>query len=223
MPNLEKLDCSNTSISALDLSNNLMLKGLNCANNNLSALDLGTNVALTELYCEKNKLTELDMTKNEKLVYISFGGNKLSEVKQAGRLIGKLRWSIYNYGATSTSEIGKYPRDFTYNNGRWWCPEGWRIPTKDEFLSLKDYTYVGTSIGLDGWHYFKGTANRAIFFPISEYNGYWTTTERDFDSGSIYYYAINPDKLAESYYARISNSSNKKCETLNPVRCIKDE
>lgn len=225
MPNLEKLDCSNTSISTLDLSNNLMLKSLNCANNNLSALDLGTNAALTELYCEKNKLTELDMTKNKNLIYISFGGNKLSEVKQAGRLIGKLRWSIYNYGATSTSEIGKYPTNYTYNNGRIWCPEGWRVPTKDEFLSLKDYTYVGTSIGLDGWHYFKGTTNRAIFFPIDQ-NGYWTTTEKDFNTSTALNYTIEPNNLTESYFCASyfhSGYADGKCETSNPVRCIKDE
>lgn len=202
-----------------------MLKSLNCANNNLSALDLGTNAALTELYCEKNKLTELDMTKNKNLIYISFGGNKLSEVKQAGRLIGKLRWSIYNYGATSTSEIGKYPTNYTYNNGRIWCPEGWRVPTKDEFLSLKDYTYVGTSIGLDGWHYFKGTTNRAIFFPIDQ-NGYWTTTEKDFNTSTALNYTIEPNNLTESYFCASyfhSGYADGKCETSNPVRCIKDE
>ena len=225
MPNLEKLDCSNTSISTLDLSNNLMLKSLNCANNSLSTIDLNVNGALAELYCENNKLTELDITKNENLVYISFGGNNLSEVRQVGRLIGKLRWSIYNCGATSTSGTGEYPTNYTYNNGRLWCPEGWRVPTKDEFLSLKDYIYFGTSIGLDGWHYFKGTTNRAIFFPIDE-NGYWTTTEKRFDTSSAYNYAIDPDKLTESIsYASYFHSgyADGKCHTNNPVRCVKDE
>ena len=214
MPNLEKLDCSNTSITTLDLSNNLMLTYLNCASNNLSTLDLGTNAALSELYCEKNKLTELDITKNENLIYISFGGNKLSEVKQAGRLIGKLRWSIYNYGATSTSASGTRPPKGYISD---WCPSGWRIPSKDEFMTLQDYTYCGTSMGLGDWNNFKGTTEKAIYFPSENYpyECYWTTTYKD----SGYYYSVNPRTftLCQVKYSPINNNYG------GLVRCVKDE
>ena len=229
MPNLEKLDCSNTSIATLDLSNNPLIKELNCSSNSISYIDLSTNINLLELNCQNNKLSELDVTKNVKLGYINFIGNPMSEVKQAGRRIGKLRWSITNLGAKSSSAKGLYPEKYEYENGRLWCPEGWRVPTKDEFLTLKDYTYAGATIGLDDWHYFKGTTEKAIFFPlISGSRYYWTTTSYTPSSSSdnrytSYRYAIDP-KTFEIGYASYNtyNVGDYPC-TDHPVRCIKDE
>ncbi len=229
MPNLEKLDCSNTSIATLDLSNNPLIKELNCSSNSISNIDLSTNINLLELNCQNNELSELDVTKNGKLGYINFIGNPMSEVKQAGRRIGELRWSITNLGAKSSSAIGLYPEKYESENGRLWCPEGWRVPTKDEFLTLKDYTYAGATIGLDDWHYFKGTTEKAIFFPlVSESRYYWTTTSYTPSSSSdnrytSYRYAIDP-KTFEIGYASYNtyNIGNYKC-TDHPVRCIKDE
>ncbi len=76
--NLEKLDCSNNSLSALDLSANTKLKTLNCENNSLTALDLSKNTALTTLNCGKNQIAKLDLSKNTALSSLDCTSNKLT-------------------------------------------------------------------------------------------------------------------------------------------------
>ncbi len=194
MPRLEKLDCSNTSIDALDVSNNSMLRILNCAN---------------------NKLSELDITKNENIIEIDFGGNNLSEVEQTGLLIGKLRWSIFNYGATSTSSTGTFTS--IYSSGSRWlnlCPDGWRIPSKSEFTALEAYIYLGTDVGLDDWFYFKETTTKALYFPTGD--GYWNKfywTSTQYDSSNNYVI-----KMSTFYTCQYSFVSKDPM-----VRCVKDE
>lgn len=71
---LQRLNCSNNSLSALDVSRNAALSVLKCSGNKLTALDLSGNEALTELYCASNQLSSLDLSHNGKLkeVYCSF-------------------------------------------------------------------------------------------------------------------------------------------------------
>ena len=95
---LEKLNCYNNQLTALDVSKNTALKelycdynqltalnvsgctaleGLSCSNNQLTALDVSKNTALKELRCNGNQLTTLDVSKNTALRVLFCYGNKI--------------------------------------------------------------------------------------------------------------------------------------------------
>ena len=53
---------------------------LNCSQNSLSTLDLSANTALQELYCDQNQLTELDLSHNVALQKLSCNRNQLTSL-----------------------------------------------------------------------------------------------------------------------------------------------
>ena len=59
--NLESLNCSNNSITNLDLSNWKNLESLNCSNNKIKSLDLGNCNNLESLDCSINEIKKLDL------------------------------------------------------------------------------------------------------------------------------------------------------------------
>ena len=78
---LEELDCSYSDLTALDVSHNLALKNLDCANNyQLTALDVSQNPALGYLDCSYNDLTELDVSRNTELEELYCSGNQLTQL-----------------------------------------------------------------------------------------------------------------------------------------------
>jgi Leucine-rich repeat (LRR) protein len=80
-PELTKLDCSENSITKLDLSKNTKLTSLKCAYNKLSTLDVSNNTALTVLKCRDNKLTKLNVSKNKKLKYLLYDKSTVTLTK----------------------------------------------------------------------------------------------------------------------------------------------
>jgi len=95
---LERLICSNNTLTSLNVSRNNKLEILNCKNNQLTSLRLRTNVLLTNLdfgtnqitsidlrnlpklellVCSLNQLTKLDLSKNKKLAGLLCGINQL--------------------------------------------------------------------------------------------------------------------------------------------------
>lgn len=77
---LQALDCSNGSLTQLNLSKNTKLKELNCANNRLTQLDLSKNAKLAKLDCSNNYLTKLDLRNNTKLQKLNCRSLYLQEV-----------------------------------------------------------------------------------------------------------------------------------------------
>lgn len=61
-PNLEKLNCSQNSISSLDLQRNAKTNYLDCSSNNLSSLDVKQNTALEYLDCSSNYISTLNVS-----------------------------------------------------------------------------------------------------------------------------------------------------------------
>ena len=78
---LRKLDCSNNSISSLDLSFNPYLQKLDCSNNELEELDLYFSTRLIHLDCSQNLLKELDFTRTLSLKTIDCSDNEISVLK----------------------------------------------------------------------------------------------------------------------------------------------
>ena len=74
------LDCSDNSLTALDVSHNAALQQLECYVNSLSTLDVTKNTALTYLDCGYNLLPTLDVTKNTVLEALLCDENSLTEL-----------------------------------------------------------------------------------------------------------------------------------------------
>ena len=80
--NLTYLNCVGNELDSLDLSYNPNLTYLDCSgvsfhNSSLSALNVSQNNALTYLNCHFNQLDTLDLSQNNALTYLNFGGNNL--------------------------------------------------------------------------------------------------------------------------------------------------
>lgn len=75
---LESLDCSNNSLTSLNLSKNVKLQGLDCSYNKLTTLDFSANTALTSLSAYNNLLTSINVSKNTALKSFAVSTNKLT-------------------------------------------------------------------------------------------------------------------------------------------------
>ncbi|MGO5052730.1 LPXTG cell wall anchor domain-containing protein [Lachnospiraceae bacterium LCP25S3_G4] len=79
--NLEKLDCSGTGISSLDVSRNTMLKSLECSYvKALSMLDVSNNRSLEILYCYETNIDKLDVSNNTALVRLDCNNTQITEL-----------------------------------------------------------------------------------------------------------------------------------------------
>lgn len=63
--NITILDCSNNSLTNLDISQNTALINLECWNNQLANLDVSKNAVLTVLHCGENQISELQIFPEE--------------------------------------------------------------------------------------------------------------------------------------------------------------
>ncbi|MCM1041533.1 MAG: InlB B-repeat-containing protein [Bacteroides sp.] len=74
------LNCSNTQVSILDLSNCTSLISLDCRWNRLTTLGLSNCPSLKILNCENNKLTTLDISNLESLMDVNCSMNQLTSL-----------------------------------------------------------------------------------------------------------------------------------------------
>ena len=75
------LNCSNNSLTALDVSQNKSLNTLVCGSNKLTKkLNMSQNTALTYLDCSGNKLTALDVSQNTSLTALTCSGNLIQSL-----------------------------------------------------------------------------------------------------------------------------------------------
>ncbi|KQB38712.1 leucine-rich repeat domain-containing protein [Flavobacterium aquidurense] len=78
--NLTTLDCNNNRITSLDVSNNIALLNLSCYSNQLTALDVRVNTALTKLDSGSNKYTALDLSSNTALTFLGCNTSQLTSL-----------------------------------------------------------------------------------------------------------------------------------------------
>lgn len=78
---LKKLYCNKNTIKKLNLSRNKQLERLNCMNNKISSLDLKQNQKIIEIYCDSNKLKKVDVTANKQLKILSVSNNKIKKIE----------------------------------------------------------------------------------------------------------------------------------------------
>ena len=82
--NLIDLNCSENSLTSLDVSGLTNLITLNCNNNSLTSLDVSGLTNLTYLYCYNNSLTSLDVSGLTNLAYLDCGINSLTSLDVSG-------------------------------------------------------------------------------------------------------------------------------------------
>lgn len=78
--NLTKLRVRFLDLTTLDVSQNLALTWLDCYNNQLSALNITNNTALDYLNCSWNQIISLDVTQNSNLSDLSCNNNLLTNI-----------------------------------------------------------------------------------------------------------------------------------------------
>lgn len=72
---LEELNCRNCKITNLDVSKNVALKILNCSGCNMKKLDVSNNSLLTSLNCGYNSITSLDLSHNSEITELFCNGS----------------------------------------------------------------------------------------------------------------------------------------------------
>ena len=81
-PYLETLKCFGNQLTSLNLLNNPKLKSLQCNNNMLTKLNIRNNWSLETLNCGFNQLTIMDFSQNPLLKYISMQHNRIDAFMQ---------------------------------------------------------------------------------------------------------------------------------------------
>ena len=145
-------------------------------------------------------------------------------------------YCYYNHDGDSLNDIyGAMYNWFAVNSGKL-CPDGWHIPTNDEWLILFDYLggvdtaggqlkeqgskhWINPNIGASnasgftalpgGYRYETG-----VFYDLGKNGNWWTTTEENL--GNAYYWKIHNNLIS------VSGNSILKQRGLS-VRCVKDE
>ena len=201
---IQELNVSGLGISELDLLSLLELK----------KLDLTDNANLTRVICPSQNWLCGVAVKNDALkvnLYEDFEGTRL----YGGSMIDGKFWTELDYGCTSDNLLGSSVGFDAAQNA---CPNGWRLPTKEEMESLsKNYSPVVTVSGQQGRWFSGSTAYSdtvpAVFFLCNtlSFSGYWTSTP---DNNSMHAFGLRVDSDVSIYY--IPRTS------LCAVRCIKN-
>lgn len=236
--NLERFDCSNNSLTTISLSQNTRLRELNASNNNLTSIDLMKNILLERLDISNNKeisildlsnnkelthlyvmglgISELDLTNNSRLERIDYRDTpNLKRVVNGGVVIDGLTWALHNVGALYPEECGN---TYTWGQARSACPEGWRLPKRDELKSLSAHYRITNSLDgcwFSGSHIYSEYSPAIFFFPF----------ENIFCWSSLSYYRSEEDGWVATCLAYLTVNVGvgyAPVSTKCPVRCIKD-
>ena len=70
------LNCGNNDFTSIDVSNNVLLQVFSCSSSLITSLDLSQNTALSELYLPFSAIETLDLTSNVNLRVINLFGNQ---------------------------------------------------------------------------------------------------------------------------------------------------
>jgi hypothetical protein len=82
-----------------------------------------------------------------------------------GVLIDGVVWAPVNVGASEQSEFGDY---FNWIEAHRACPDGWRLPTLQEYSSLKTNNWWNPVGDVNGsWFYGSSFENSSIFLPAA--------------------------------------------------------
>ncbi|MBJ2176567.1 hypothetical protein JBL43_20160, partial [Aureibaculum sp. A20] len=93
---ITSLNCSFNNLSALDVSNNILLEVLECVKNNFTSIDVSNNTALTSLNIVLNELTALDVSNNTQLRTLNTSTNFLTSLDVSNNVLLESLYCDYN-------------------------------------------------------------------------------------------------------------------------------
>ena len=208
MPALDTFALGLNQLTSLDLSKN----------ENLSYIDLGRNPSLTRVVCKSRDwaLDRFCLLADDIARFYSSDGTEITLDALCTEIDGK-KWKQYNVGA----KIGNLPGNtFTFEEAQSACPEGWRLPTKEELESLSAHYNivkegVSNSGSLNNWWskagvWFSGSNEYsasvpAIYLPAGHRRSRWGYSSGEL-TDSYYYYGT----IGYAYYlSSIESESNR--------------
>ena len=149
------------------------------------------------------------------IYYTDSDGTTIGE----GVIIDGVVWAPVNVGASEQSEYGDY---FTWIGAHRACPDGWRLPTKEEYSSLKANNWWNPVGDVNGsWFYGSSFENSSIFLPAAGnesgsiswgYAGYYLTMDQAYSPDYGYAFTFRSE---EKSLSSVSNSGGKYS-----VRCV---
>ena len=150
-----------------------------------------------------------------------------SEASASEKTIDGLTWSTKNVGATTPSESGNY---YLYSNATEICPEGWRLPSREDFRALsQNYSERSALDGVEGYWLSGSKANsdssNGIFMPLAGYQ-YMSNEDGTQISDSGGYYFTSTEVQYDHLHFLLDNNGVRLQFTNNtsratPVRCVK--
>lgn len=153
-------------------------------------------------------------------VYITPEEQQHSEIT-----INGLKWKTMNVGASEVSETGNYYKIESLSKV---CPDGWRVPTLEEYNSVSQNHTWGTVNGVDGY-WMSGTnilpgENTGIFLPYSDWYSYRSSEGYERENAYALYLTATPSGNGNLGFkftnAEISNVSITNSNISTPVRCV---
>lgn len=145
---------------------------------------------------------------------------------------GVAAWCYYNNDSVSGKKFGKLYNWYAVNDARGLAPEGWHIPTSEEWTTLSDFLggddVAGIKLKSDtGWAD-KGNGNNisgfsalpggyryfgGLFFNAGLDGGWWTSTESGEGFAMLrYLYSVHNNIFTNRLNSKLGMS----------VRCVKD-
>jgi Leucine-rich repeat (LRR) protein len=101
---LTNLVCSNSLLTSLDVSNNLLLEDLDCHNNSIECIDISNNTSLTNLDCSNNLLERLNLKNGNFLsMYVDAVGNNLMCIEVDNIGYATNNWSFDSFSTVNTN------------------------------------------------------------------------------------------------------------------------
>ncbi len=174
--------------------------------------------------------------KIKSVAIVEMTGKKLEQAKERiaewlsmmdGAVIGGLTWAGTNIGMAgyfvgTPDDFGNY---YTFDEAQTACPEGWRLPTREEFEKLIEAGHETTNIAdVPGMTF--GSGDNRVFFPC----GGAVTANGVTNISYGYYWSSTPKKntaygLSFNIFNFAYNNAGLKMTRTNgmSVRCVQEE
>lgn len=114
-------------------------------------------------------------------------------------------------------EYANYGRYYTYEEACKVCPDGWHLPTLEEYLNvIQSYSNTGAFLD-DTWYYWSASQatneSGLTIYSRGEYARYWTSSPFDIDKAYAFVFSEDNSFVGES---------EKYTDEKHLVRCVKD-
>ena len=200
LPHVQSINCSNNSLTSLDLSKNLQLQTLNCSNNDISSLKLPVIVQATSysllstINCSNCKLTSLDLSycslnlaevncSNNLLTSLTLpsSAEKLSKLKCENNRLSSLKMPTNIENLTTLSCYGNRIK----GNGTWEFVRSLHNASTERMVYFVDHTNANEQNECTAEQCYMAKSGKWLL--CHNYNGGWRTTTACPHPHTIYY------------------------------------